>query len=269
MAKKRRRTLSRDPIQRFRMWDAKVKGDIYATQLEAIKPLARDRVLEYQVTHEYLIRLVREVLAKYGKDFQIMQEYMWYASKLWRLTQVYKSSALQLEADAWFMYYLIRGRDEQILREIASRLGINISDIKTILLRAGVTVMSVVTFVDSTPVITVTNTTLAKLGEVTTTKQYLDPETIDVVFNNPSGSGVTLYLVLRILYSDGTESDFKNITIAEGVSDKYSILSEDIYENIEDDKQIQGIRVYGYVSSTPNSGFEPTVQVIVKGKEYG
>lgn len=269
MAKKRRRTLSRDPIQRFRMWDAKVKGDVYAIQLETVKPLVRDRVLEYQVTHEYLIRLVRDVLAKYGKDFQIMQEYMWYASKLWRLTQVYKSSALQLEADAWFMYYLIRGRDEQILREIASRLGINISDIKTILLRVGVTVMTVITFVRSTPVITVTNTTLSRLGEVTTTKQYLDPETIDVVFNNPDGSGVTLYVVLKVLYSDGTESEFKNIAVAEGVSDKYSILSEDIYENIEDDKQIHGIRVYGYVSSTPNPGHEPMIQIVVRGKEYG
>lgn len=269
MAKKRRRTLSRDPIQRFKMWDAKVKGDIYAMQLEAVKPLARDKVLEYQVIHEWLIRIVRDILSRYGKDFQIMQEYMWFAEKLWRITRTYKSMALQLEADALYMYYLIRGRDDTILREIAKALGVNISDIKSILNRAGVHVMSVTTYVDETSIVKVTNTTQQLLLESLTTKDFLDPELVTVVFNNPSGSGVTLYLELRLVYNDGNESTFKNITVAEGVSDTYNILSEDIYEDILDDKRIVGIRLYGYVSSTPSSGLEPSVQLKVYGREYG
>jgi len=123
------------------MWDAKVKGDIYATQLKAVKPIVLDRVAGYQATHEYLISLVRNVVGQYGTEGALVHEYMWYAQKLWKLTQTYKSNALQLQADALFLWYLARGRDELILRTIARTLGIKVSDTEVIFERIGLVVL--------------------------------------------------------------------------------------------------------------------------------
>lgn len=137
MGRKRRSLAYRTASQRVRKWDAKVKGDVYAMILEDVKPLALERFAPYQVTHEWLISLVKNIIGKYGFDHQITQEYMWYAQRLWYLTQRYRSKALQLESDAIFVYYVYRGRSETILREIASALGIKISSWDNIYRRLG------------------------------------------------------------------------------------------------------------------------------------
>jgi len=123
------------------MWDAKVKGDIYAIQLSDVKPLALPRVMEYQVTHEHLISLVRHTVGKFGIEGHLIHEYMWYAQKLWKLAQTYRNEALKLQADALFLWYLARGRNETILRTIALQLGIKLSDTEVIIERVGIPVL--------------------------------------------------------------------------------------------------------------------------------
>jgi hypothetical protein len=117
------------------MWEAKVKGDIYSQQLEAVKPLALPAVAAYQAIHEQLISTVKGVLSALGTDQALVQEYMWYAEKLWKYTQEYNGSALQRQADALYLWHLARGRDDVALRAIARALGIMVSPLEEIAAR--------------------------------------------------------------------------------------------------------------------------------------
>jgi len=135
MPPRRRRSLIRSPIQRTQMWDAKMKGDIYSIQLTATKPLALPKVASYQTTHEQLISIVKQALSNYPSEIPILQEYMWFAEKLWKLTQTYTSKALQYEADALYLWYLARGRADLALRTVAKGLNINISSLEDIVNR--------------------------------------------------------------------------------------------------------------------------------------
>jgi hypothetical protein len=125
----------RDPVLRTKMWEAKVKGDIYAQQLEAVKPLALPAVAGYQATHEHLISVVKGVLAALGTEQSLLQEYMWYAEKLWKYTQQYGGDALQRQADALYLWYLARGRNDVALRAVAQSLGVKISPLEEIVER--------------------------------------------------------------------------------------------------------------------------------------
>jgi len=132
MPARRRRSYVRSPYLRLKMWDAKMKGDIYEIQLEAVKPLALPIVGSYQATHELLISRVKEILSRLNSEPSLLQEYMWYAEKMWKLTQRYGSDALQKEADALYLWYLARGRNDIALRMIAQALGIKISSLEHI-----------------------------------------------------------------------------------------------------------------------------------------
>jgi hypothetical protein len=131
MPGKRRRTLTRSPALRLEMWDKKMRGDVYETILESVKPLALQKVGSYQAIHEHLIDIVKDAVSRsYSQSDQeksMIHEYMWFGSKLWRLSQTYDGQALQNEADALFMWYVTRGRDPYILRTIAQALNIKIS----------------------------------------------------------------------------------------------------------------------------------------------
>jgi len=135
MPARRRRSLMRDPVTRFQMWDAKMKGDIYGQQLEAVKPLALPKVAAYQAMHEQLISTVKGVLSALGTEQALVQEYMWYAEKLWKYTQEYNGSALQRQADALYLWYLARGRNDAALRAVAQSLGVKISPLEDIVER--------------------------------------------------------------------------------------------------------------------------------------
>jgi hypothetical protein len=91
------------------------------------------RVASYQATHETLISTVKNVLSQFPSEAPILQEYMWYAEKLWKLTQQYRSQALQSQADALYLWYLARGRNDLALRVTAKTLGISISPIEEIM----------------------------------------------------------------------------------------------------------------------------------------
>jgi len=87
MPARRRRSLGRYASLRFRLWDAKVKGDVYAEIMKTVKPIALERFARYQPTHVHLINTVRDVINKFGFDYGIMQEYVWYAQELWYAVQ--------------------------------------------------------------------------------------------------------------------------------------------------------------------------------------
>jgi len=129
--------------------------------------------------------------------------------------------------------------------------------------------MAISTYKFESGIYTVTETTKALKAEALTDGQFLDPETVKVYAKNPSGSGVTLSFELALVYDDGVESSFRTISVEEGIEDTYTFLSEDIYEDIQDDKQIIGIRLYAYVSASPTSGYEPSVKLSVYGVEFG
>jgi hypothetical protein len=133
MPARRRRTLDRSPIRRAQMWDKKMSGEIYATLLPPLKQLALPKIGGYQATHETLIANVKNALTNFPSETPILQEYMWYAEKLWKFTQHYRSQALQKEVDALYLWYLARGRNDIALRTVAKTLGINISPIEDIM----------------------------------------------------------------------------------------------------------------------------------------
>lgn len=135
MPARRRRTLSRSPIERAMLWDAKMRGDVYATQLSATKSLALPKIASYMTTHEYLISIVKNVTSQMSAESSRTQEYMWYAQKMERLVRTYKSDALQKEADSLYLWFLSRGLNDVALRAIAQALGIRISTLETIMER--------------------------------------------------------------------------------------------------------------------------------------
>jgi len=216
MARKRRYTMSRNPFLRAKLWEAKMKPDIYKQQFEAVKDMALERVLDYQVLQEYLIKLVRGILAKYGKDTYIMQEYMWFAEKLWRLTQTYKDLALQKEADSLFLYYLVRGRDEQILRDIAKALGVNISDTQDIIRRigieVGVTVKPISINEGLDPVI-IDNTIEKLIGEVKPPDNAKYLAYVDGIHVIIDSSNVIMGYIREITITNNTSQDLTDYVI--------------------------------------------------------
>jgi len=133
MPAKRRRTIDRNPLHRLEMWDKKMNPSVYAINLQAVKPIAMPKVSSYQYIHESLISTVKNILSNYPNEAAILQEYMWYAEKLWKLTKQYTSQALQTQADALYLWYVARGRSDIALRLIAKTLGINISPAEQII----------------------------------------------------------------------------------------------------------------------------------------
>uniref|UniRef100_A0A7J3JQ24 Uncharacterized protein n=1 Tax=Ignisphaera aggregans TaxID=334771 RepID=A0A7J3JQ24_9CREN len=132
MPAKRRRTLSRSPILRAIMWDKKMDAETYSEYLQVTKPLALTKITEYQALHETLISMVKSMLEKVGRVHETHQ-YMWYTTKLYKLTKIYSGEALNKEATIIFLEYLIRGLNESILRAIALTLGIKIGSLADIL----------------------------------------------------------------------------------------------------------------------------------------
>ena len=109
--------------------------------------------------------------------------------------------------------------------------------------------------------VTVTETAL-------TLKQIVKPDndfisliqSIHVVASNPSGSGCSLFFMLRVLLEDDTEVDLLDAEeeVAEGSSfDDWLILIDSIPSN----RKIKEVRLYARCSTTPASGYEPTVQL--------
>jgi len=122
------------------MWSKKMNPVLYSEILQRTKPLAMGKVMSYQVTHEQLITMVKRVIENLGSEGARTHEYMWYAQKLWKMINTYKSEALQKEADFLYLYYRSKGNNDTALRAIAQSLGIKISPIEDIINKLGVEV---------------------------------------------------------------------------------------------------------------------------------
>jgi len=92
-------------------------------------------------------------------------------------------------------------------------------------------------------------------------KSILDPRRLLLSASNPTGSLVTLYITIRVLYHDGTEADLDSITVAEGGSVSNTYLESDFSTVIAEAKAITAIRIYAYCSATPAAGYEPSYQI--------
>ena len=135
----RRRSNIQSPTHRIRMWDAKMRGDIYPQILSRTKAFGLEKMSEYQVAYQHILDLVREILGARGVESHLQQEYIWYTLEIWRLTQRYKSTALQIMAEGTYLKYLYRGRDPVVLRELAKAMGVTLSSDDEIFKRLGAT----------------------------------------------------------------------------------------------------------------------------------
>ena len=191
MPARRRRSSIRDAASRFEMWDRKVKADTYALQLESVKPLVRGKVAQYQVAHENLISTVRNIVGAFGYEAAIMQEYMWFAQKLWSFKNHYTSEALQKQADSLFVWHVMRGRNEACLRAVAQALGIKISEwdkiIEKLMAPQLLTIIGHGTLIaDGTP------QTLIEYAGLTTIQGYID------LSNMQEGDTVTISIYIKV-----------------------------------------------------------------------
>lgn len=123
MTRKRRSTITRSPVLRAKMWDAKMDADTYLRQLQASKPIRIDMVAEYQAIHEQLISLVKNILAPKGLS-HLTHEYMWYAEELYKASQTYSGQALQNKVNTVYVKYLAKNLDNDALIKIANFFGV-------------------------------------------------------------------------------------------------------------------------------------------------
>jgi len=137
MVRKKKGKVRRTPSGRLTLWDRKMNAQVYQIYLEKTKPIALKDVATYQVAHEDLVRTVKLTLMSYGSEYSRTYGYLSFAEKIWHAKQRFTSKTLQLEADAQFLYWLYLGYNENILREIAKKLGVEISDWNILLERIG------------------------------------------------------------------------------------------------------------------------------------
>jgi len=138
MTRKRKRTVFRTPAQRTVLWDRKMDASVYSEYLTRTKPLARKIIEKYQVEHEQLIRIVKDVIDEYPSEYGRTQAYVWFAQGIYYAKHRYSSEALQKEVDAEYMYWLVLGLRDDVMRKIAERMGVIISDINTIMKKLGI-----------------------------------------------------------------------------------------------------------------------------------
>lgn len=132
--------MTQSPVQRAKLWEKKMRGDMYTLILDAVKPLAAPKVQMYQAAYQHIVDTVKAIAGARGESPALTHEYIWYALELWQLTQRFKSNALQLEAEGAYLKYMYRGRDRLVLREIASSLGISLPSDEEIFERLGAAV---------------------------------------------------------------------------------------------------------------------------------
>ena len=108
---------------------------------------------------------------------------------------------------------------------------------------------------------TVTETTVTVKDEVgpLANRVSLLPMVIKYSANNPTGSGATLYVTLRAVYTDGTTTDIDSRSLAAGTSVDVAITGEALYDLLSDGKILQKIQLLAYCSVAPAVGSEPSV----------
>lgn len=265
MPGKRRRSVIQSPSQRTEMWNRKMVPSIIAARLEATKHLGLEKMQYYQAAYQHVVDMVKEIAGRAGESPALMHEYIWYALELWQLTQRFKSEALRLEAEGTYLKYLYRGRNEKVLRSIASAMGIRMRSKSEIFERLGVSPAAA-------PIaLAVLNSGYPEEAVTTTTKEPLhtvapDPdydyiayiEGVRVTGTNPSGSGVTLYFDVTALLDDESEVSLSGeVAIDEGTT--FDDWLRWMLDAVPSGRSIVQVTLYAYCSATPASGYEPTL----------
>lgn len=192
MPARRRRSSTRDPVTRYKMWDAKMNPDVYSTLLQTTKQLARERVAQYQFEHEFLIDRVKDVLARFPNEVAITQEYMWYAQHLKKLLGRYSSAALQKEVDAIYLFYIVRGLKDIPLRLIAHSLGLKVSPPDVIAEKVMAPILMSVIARGTLVADGTEQTILTYTGDIAMIQGYIDLSSMSV------GDSVTIRLYVKI-----------------------------------------------------------------------
>ena len=119
------------------MWDAKMRGDVVGTIIDSVKPIARNRVIEYQTDFSSMLTIVRQVLSKYPSEYARTHAYQSFAERLYHVINRFRDEALQTHVDALFQYFAMLGLDKDALTEIAQGMGVVVSDPWVIIQRFG------------------------------------------------------------------------------------------------------------------------------------
>lgn len=114
----------RSPARRFKRWTKKMDGSTYARILERVKPVVEGEVARYQVDHERMISIVKQVLSKRGLPACDVAKYVWFAQQVWEAAQRFKEKALRKQLDALMLYWGFHGLDEAACMEICRALGV-------------------------------------------------------------------------------------------------------------------------------------------------
>jgi len=107
--------------------------------------------------------------------------------------------------------------------------------------------------------VTETTATLKDSCAPTGNKKVLYPLNIVIDSSNPTGSGVTLYVEVKLLHSDGTETTIESYSVAAGATDTKDYATNAIAKALKDGVSVTEVRLYAYCSATPATGAEPTV----------
>jgi len=92
-------------------------------------------------------------------------------------------------------------------------------------------------------------------------REYLVALQVMIEYSNPAGSGVDLYVEVRLHFDDCTEAIVDSLMVAEGVTDSREYLASHIARALANGKMVKAVRLYAYVSATPVGGYEPTVRL--------
>jgi len=114
-------------------------------------------------------------------------------------------------------------------------------------------------YVGTAKTVTETTSTLKDECAPVSPKNVLYPLNVVVNASNPTGSGVTLSVEVKLRHSDDTETTIDSFSAAEGETAKKDYMSADIAKALKEGVSVIGARVYAYCSATPAVGFEPTV----------
>jgi len=85
------------------------------------------------------------------------------------------------------------------------------------------------------------------------------PLVIRYTASNPAASGVTLTVICRAVYTDGTTTDLRTDSVAAGGSLDVTLLPDGLYPLLAAGKTLASIQLVAYASAAPAAGSEPTV----------
>ena len=111
--------------------------------------------------------------------------------------------------------------------------------------------------------VTVTETVLTLKQELVPDEGFYGfayVEGIRVRAENPTGSGVNLFFVIKVLLDDGSEVGLHDEVLV-GEGNVFDDCLRWIYDAIPHGRMIRAVRLYAYCSGLPASGYEPSINI--------